>query len=221
MSALDTARLGDDSRGLTRDRRVTYAGMFPWRRWLWVTVVAGLVAQLVSAVLFVVARQLPDSPVSMRVFEVAIWTGCVGIACAVMALAALAISWLFPVDAVAFYRRGGDPTQRRLAKHVARDWRRIAPRVFPPIVTARGDVAYPGIHALVPDDGVGVRLLLRMPNAAPSGGIEEYLAKAAEELPKRLDLPIYDAVPGRTSANRPGLALFAEDLTEQTRAVTL
>lgn len=116
-----------------------------------------------------------------------------------------------------------DPEVRSLAVQIARHWRGISSRVFPPVTTVARDQVFPGLDHVTCKNGQ-IGLCLRLPNQVPAGGRIEYVKKAASELPAVL--PIHEAefvkmLPGRrkTSSNYAVVAITPSDISAEVRKV--
>lgn len=219
---------------LAESRHRHYAAMPPVRRFLWIVVLAGVLASgcafVVSIVVPVAAERVGGGMAAASVTAPVQHIARVVLICAVALALLLALEWFVPVHAlrvcIARLRGRATAADMRLAVHMARWWRRDALAIYPQIPTRSGALDLPGLRRIDTAQDGGLHLVIRRPRVLPPTGWLAYAEAACEEMGEVWGVALAEVaeMPGRTRPGHYGridFHLVSADVTAQTRAVSI
>jgi len=162
-----------------------------------------------------VASLVPHFPEKLAVYLRAVSFSSIGICMLLLALMVASVIW--PIQARSLWRDTSEPQVRLTGLSLARNWRRLANRSFPPVSTAAGHHVLPGLRC-VKRAGSVLTVELALPTNPPPGGRTAYLEKFAAEFPHVF--PVLGATGSlMISRNRARVSFLVYDHTTEVRAV--
>lgn len=188
-------------------RRLRFVGNPPHR--LMVTIIA-LVMGIVGALGVGVTQVIPGvpptiQPVSLILLAVA---GCL--------VLGLVVTGFFPLKTWRLYRKEVPPEVLAIGLEIAKNWRDLAVKVFPPQRDLVGNVLYPGLRALGCEDGA-LAMQIDLPPMLPSAGRMDYLQRAAEEIPRCIE--VFAVAVASAQRNRGDFTVIVRDYSLENRHV--
>lgn len=188
-------------------RRLRFVGNPPHR--LIVTIIA-LVMGIVGALGVGVILARPGVPAIIQPVSLVLLA-----AAGVLGLGLL-VTGFVPPKTWHLYRKEVPPEVLAIGLEIAKNWRDLAVKVFPPQRDLVGNVWYPGLRALACEDGA-LLMELNLPPFLPSSGRLDYLQRAADEIPRCID--VFAVAVAAAQRNRGDFTVIVRDYSLEKRHV--